>query len=123
MTLDLRTRFFKEDLQVAVLLILLISLIFSETNSADSQTIQDCLKNLISNLKLKVPNLKAFSSDEVPFLMVSKGGVTAKLREHQGLKHLLNFQNIRPRLPLACADSSNQLNFLKEFKLTLTTQL
>ena len=33
---------------------------FSETNSADSQTIHDCLINLISNLKLELPNLKAF---------------------------------------------------------------
>ena len=84
---------------------------FSETNSADF----DSLKNLISNLKLEVPNLKAFSSDGVPVITGSKGGVTAKLREHQSLKHLYNVHYIRHWLPLACADSSNQLKFLKEF--------
>ena len=78
------------------------------------------MKNLISNLKLEVPNLKAFSSDGVPVMMDSQGGVTTKLREHQSLKHLLSVHCIRHRLPLACADSSNQLNFLKEFELTLT---
>ena len=52
----------------------------------------------------------------------SKGGVSAKLREHQSLKHLLSVYYIRHRLPLACADSSNQLNFLKEFQLILTQQ-
>ena len=50
----------------------------------------------------------------------SKGGVTAKLREQQSLKHLLNVHNMRHRLPLACAGSNNQFNFLKEFELTLT---
>ena len=49
----------------------------------------------------------------------SEGGVTAKLRKHQSLKHFLNVYNIHHRLSLACADSSNQLNFLKEFELTL----
>ena len=82
--------------------------------------IHDYLKNLISNLKLKALNLNAFSPDGVPVMMGSKGGVTAKLREHQSLKHLLNVHYIRHRLPLACADSSNQLNFLKEFELALT---
>ena len=50
----------------------------------------------------------------------SKGGVTVKLREHQNLNYLLNVQYIRHRLPLACSDSSNQLNFLKEFEVTFT---
>ena len=49
-----------------------------------------------------------------------KGGVATKLREHQSLKHLLNVYCIYHRLALACADSSNQLNFLKEFEVTLT---
>ena len=30
---------------------------FSQTNSADSQTIHDCFINLISNFKLELPNL------------------------------------------------------------------
>ena len=68
------------------------------------------MKNLISNLKLEVPNLKAFSSDGVPLITGSKGGVAAKLRENQSLKHLLNFHYISYGLPLACADSSNELN-------------
>ena len=55
---------------------------FSEPNSADSHTIQDCLINLISNLKLELPNLKAFSSDSASVMTGSKGGVAAKLREH-----------------------------------------
>ena len=50
----------------------------------------------------------------------SKGGVAAKVREHQSLKHLLNVHYIRHHLPLACADSRNQLNFLKEFESKLT---
>ena len=53
----------------------------------------------------------------------SKGGVSAKLREHQSLKHLLSVYYIRHRLPLACADSSTQLNFLKYFESTLTQLL
>ena len=93
---------------------------FSETNSADSQTINVCLINLISNLKLELPNLKAFSSDGASVMTGSKGGVATKLREHQSLKHLLNVPCIYHRLALAYADSSNQLNFLKEFELTLT---
>ena len=93
---------------------------FSETNSADSQTIHDCLINLISKLKLELPNLKAFSSDGASAMTGSKGGVAAKLREHQSLKHLLNVHYIYHRPVLACADSSNQRNFLKEFELTLT---
>ena len=93
---------------------------FSETNSDDSQTIHDCLINLISNLKLELPNLKAFSSDGASVMTGSKGGIAAKLREHQNLKYLLNVHCIYHRPVLACADSSNQLNFLKEFELTLT---
>ena len=50
----------------------------------------------------------------------SKGGVAVKLREHQSLNRLLNVQYIRHRLPLVCSDSSNKLNFLKEFEVTLT---
>ena len=83
---------------------------FSETNSAVSQTIHDRLINLISNLKLELPNLKAFSSDGASVMAVSKGGVAAKLREHQSLKHLLNVHSICHRLALACVNSSNQLN-------------
>ena len=70
-------------------------------------------------MKLEVPNLKAFSSDAVPLMEGSKGSVAAKLREHQGLNHLLNVHYIHHHLPLACSDSSNQLNFLKDFELTL----
>ena len=94
---------------------------FSETNSSDSQTIHDCLINLISNLKLELPNLEAFSSDGGASVMTgSKGGVAAKLREHQSLKHLLNVHCICYRLALAYADWCDQLNFLKEFELTIT---
>ena len=63
---------------------------FSETNSADSQTIHDCLINLISILKSVLPNLKACSSDGASVITGFKGGVAAKLREHYSLKHLLN---------------------------------
>ena len=73
-------------------------------------------------MKLEVPNLKASLSDGVPVMMGSKEGVASKFRERQSLKHLLNVHYIRHRLPLACADSSNQLNFLKEFQLILTQQ-
>ena len=94
---------------------------FLETNSSDSQTSHNCLINLISNLKLELPNLDAFSSDGGASVMTgSKGGVAAKLREHQSLKHLLNVHCICHRLALAYADSSDQLNFLKEFELTIT---
>ena len=55
---------------------------FSETNSANSQTIHDCLINLISNLKLELPNLEAFLSDGASEMMGSKGGVVRKLGEH-----------------------------------------
>ena len=78
------------------------------------------MKNLISNLKLEVPSLKAFSLDGVPVMTGSKGGVAVKLREHQSLNHLLNVHYICHCLPLACSDSSNQFNFLKEFDVTLT---
>ena len=50
----------------------------------------------------------------------SKGDLAAKLRECQNLTNLLNVHYICHRLTLACADSGNQLNFLKEFELTLT---
>ena len=81
---------------------------FSETYVADPQTVHDCLINLISNLKLELPNLKAFLLERASVMTGSKRGVAAKLREHQSLKHLLN------------VDSINQLNFLIEFELTLT---
>ena len=93
---------------------------FSETNLADSQTIHDCLINLISNLKLQLPNLKAFSSDGASAMTGFKGDINTELRERQSLKHLLNAHCVYHRLALACADSSDQLNFLKEFELTLT---
>ena len=38
---------------------------------------------------------------------------------HQNLKYLLNIHYICHRLPLTCADSSNQLHFSKEFELTI----
>ena len=53
-------------------------------------------------------------------MMGSKGGVAAKLRDHQSLKHLLNIRYISHHLPLAYTNSSNQLNFSKGFELTLT---
>ena len=67
-----------------------------------------------------MPNLKAFSSDGASVITGSKGGVTAKLREHQSLEHLLNVHSMCHSPALACADSSNQHQFLKEFELTLT---
>ena len=97
------------------LLILLISLAnFSENNSPDSQTIHDCLMNLISNLKLELPNLKAFSSDRTSVMTGSKGYVVAKLKERQSSRYLLNVHIY------ISSDSSNQLNLLNEFELTLT---
>ena len=50
----------------------------------------------------------------------SKRDIAAKPREYQSLKHLLNVHCICHHLALACADSSNQLNFLKVFEITLT---
>ena len=47
----------------------------SETNSGNSQTIHECLINLISNLKLELLNLKAFSADGASVMMGSKGDV------------------------------------------------
>ena len=52
-------------------------------------------------------------------MMGSKGGVAAKLREHQSLKHLFNIHSICHSLALAFADTSNKLHFLKDFELTL----
>ena len=54
---------------------------FSETNLTDPQTIHDCLINLISNLKLQLPNLKAFSSDGASAITSFKGDTNTKLRE------------------------------------------
>ena len=46
-------------------------------------------------------------------------GVAARLRENEELKNLLNIHCICHRLALACADSSAQLTFLKDFETTL----
>ena len=83
---------------------------FLKTNSTDSQTIHGCLLNLISSLKLELPNLKTFSSASV---MTSKGGVVEKLREHKNLKHSLNVHGICHRLALACVDLCNYGHFLR----------
>ena len=54
---------------------------FSETNSADPQTIHFCWINIISNLQLESPYLKAFLSDGAFAMTNSKVGIAAKLRE------------------------------------------
>ena len=92
---------------------------FSKTNSADSETIHDCLVDLISKLGLELKNLKAFSSDGASVMTGGNTGVAARLRQHQVLKCMLNVHCICHRLALACADSSDQLTFLKEFETTL----
>ena len=92
---------------------------FSKTNSADSETIHDCLVDLISKLGLELKNLKAFSSDGASVMTGGNTGVAARLRQHQVLKCMLNIHCICHRLALACADSSDQLIFLKEFETTL----
>ena len=92
---------------------------FSKTNSADSETIHDCLVDLISKLGLELKNLKAFSSVGASVMTGGNTGVAARLRQHQVLKCMLNIHCICHRLALACADSSDQLTFLKEFETTL----
>ena len=91
----------------------------SETNAADAKTIHDCLLDIISRLGLELKNLKAFASDGASVMTGVNNGVAARLREHQVLRHMLNIHCICHRLALACADSSNQLTFLKDFEDTL----
>ena len=92
---------------------------FSETNSADSKTIHDCLIKMIIQLGLELKNLKAFSSDGASVMTGSKSGVAARLKENEVLKCLINIHCICHRLALACADSSNQLTFLNDFESNL----
>ena len=58
---------------------------FSKTNSADSETIHDCLVDLISKLGLELKNLKAFSSDGASVMTGGNTRVAARLRQHQVL--------------------------------------
>ena len=92
---------------------------FSKTNSTDSETINDCLVDLVSKLGSELKNLKAFSPDGASAMTGGNTGVAARLRQHQVLKCMLNIRCICHRLALACADPSDQLTFLKEFETTL----
>ena len=91
---------------------------FSKTNSADSETIHDCLVDLISKLGLELKTLMAFSSDGASVMTGGNTRVAARLRQHQVLQCMLNIHCICHRLALACADLSDQLTFLKKFETT-----
>ena len=71
-------------------------------------------------LEIRSTKFKAFSSDGVPLITGSKGGVAAKLRENQSLKHLLNVHYISYGLPYWPVQTQVTTLIFEESELTLT---
>ena len=88
----------------------------SGTNSADPQTIHDCMKNLISNLKLEVTKFKSIFIRWSACNAWFQRKCRCKIEKTPELETFVEC-SLRHRLPLACADSSN--HFLKKFEVAL----
>ena len=91
----------------------------SSTTSANAQVIFSSLKNLIEqNLKLDLDGVKAFSSDGVAVFIGKREGVAALFRKLEPCKTMINVHCICHRLALACADTGDDLLFVKYFETT-----
>jgi len=77
------------------------------------------LVEVLEKCELFVENLKSFVSDGASVMMGKTNGVAARLK---GLnKFIVNFHCICHKLALACGDSGDQINYIKDVETTLTS--
>ena len=90
----------------------------SSTTSANAQAIFSSLKNLIEqNLKLDLDGVKAFSSDGAAVFTGKREGVAALFGKLEPCKTIINVHCICHRLALACADTGDDVLFVKDLRL------
>ena len=74
---------------------------------------------MLNQLDLELSDLKAFSSDGASVMTGVDGGVAAKLRRMDDCKTMINVHCVCHRLALACSDMGDELQFVKDFELTM----
>ena len=96
----------------------------SDDGSPNANAILNCPVKMLDRLGLDLSHLKAFSSDGASVMTGAEGGVAAKFREINYCKTMINVPCICHCLALTCSDTRDELQFLKNFELTMTmTQL
>ena len=91
----------------------------SEEASPNADAIVNCLVVMLNQLGLELSDLKAFSSDCASVMTGVDGGVAAKLRRMDSCETMINVHCICHRLALACSETGNELQFVKDFELTM----
>ena len=91
----------------------------SVDTTATTETIHDCLINLLNSLDLKIQNAKAFTSDGASVMTGHQSGIAARLSEHENCQTMLSVCCMCHRLALACSDTGDELSYIQEFEKTL----
>ena len=91
----------------------------SEEASPNADAVVNCLVAMLNQLDLELSDLKAFSSDGASVMTGVDGAVAAKLRRMDDCKTMINVHCICHRLALACSDMDDELQFVKDFELTM----
>ena len=74
---------------------------------------------VLGECELFIENLKSFVRDEANAMVGERNGVAARLKRlHQSI---VNFHCICHKLALACEDSGDQINYIKDVETTLTS--
>ena len=77
------------------------------------------LVEVLGKCELFIENLKSFVRDEANVMVGERNGVAARLKRlHQSI---VNFHCICHKLALACEDSGDQINYIKDVETTLTS--
>ena len=77
------------------------------------------LVEVLEKCELSVENLKSFVSDRASVMTGKTNGVAARLKHLN--KFIVNFHCICHKLALACGDSGDQINYIKDVETTLTS--
>ena len=78
------------------------------------------LLEVLEKCELSVENLKSFVSDGASVIMMGKTNVVAARLKRLN-KFIVNFHCICHKLVLACGDSGDQINYIKDVETTLTS--
>ena len=86
--------------------------LLAESDSANAETISNCLVTELNNCELPVDHLIALCTDEASVMTGKNSGVAARLKDLN--RHLVSIHCICHKLPLACYDTNEGLAYVQE---------
>ena len=82
------------------------------TDAATGQELAKCLKEIVEDCQLELKKMKSCVTDGAGAMIGRHNGMAAIIKRE--VPDLINIHCVCHRLPLACADASKELNYIKK---------